>query len=124
MITVHRMDGNEERLLGEAGLVHYDSAIGTLKRAVAIDPKLPIVYYGLALCYQQKLDYHNAIAMCKQATDIDPKFTLAYAAWADILEAIGDDDGASVKRFKALEISPQDRKSTRLNSSHLGISYA
>src|SRR5262245_65033920 len=36
--------------------------------------------------------------------------------------ALKNADGVTVKNFGQLD--PQDRKSTRLNSSHLGISYA
>src|SRR5262245_19637829 len=59
-----------------------------------------------------------------QAVKRDPAFSEAHARLAHVHLLHGDLPAAAEQLRQAIEASEEDRKSTRLNSSHLGISYA
>src|SRR5258705_11376559 len=67
------------------------------------------------------LSLHDALPIFQ----VDALGVLAYSVGDDRIELAGVVHGASGRQMAPVgEIRAEDRKSTRLNSSHLGISYA
>jgi tetratricopeptide (TPR) repeat protein len=85
-------------VMGVVALVIYlsrglDSAIGTLKRAVAADPGLADAHARLAEAYERKGDRDGRQAHLRQALALDPQNVLAAAMVARDLEDEGQEDG-------------------------------
>src|SRR5690625_2927069 len=75
------------------------------------------IYIGLE-------DDQSAINLLSEIDANDPSYLQALLQMADLYEAQGLFEVAELKLLEAKQINPKDRKSTRLNSSHVAISYA
>ncbi|MBV9301681.1 MAG: tetratricopeptide repeat protein [Acidobacteriaceae bacterium] len=84
-----------------------DEAIEKYRKAIDLDPKLPLVYnnWGLVLADQGKRD--EAIEKYRKAIDLDPKLPLAYNSWANMLADQGKRDEAIEKYRKAIDLDPK-----------------
>src|SRR5207302_4564965 len=110
----------------------WNNAIRYYEQALKLDPNYALAYCGLADNYAYMgsvvMPEKEAIAKEKEfaqkALELDPELAEAHMSIA--LALIGAFDWQNgLKEFdRALELNPKDRKSTRLNSSHVKISYA
>src|SRR5205807_9672756 len=76
-----------------------------LSRAVELDPKISETHHNLGLALAAEQDYKRALFHFSEALRLNPRHP---------------DAEKNIRQARAL----LDRKSTRLNSSHLVISYA
>src|SRR5205814_1500534 len=101
-------------------LKQYDNAISALKSGATADPKDPTVFYNLGRAYAKNNQMDEAKEAFKKSVDLEPvpmRFNnVAYQM------AVLNVDLHTAQHYA--ETGLGDRKSTRLNSSHLGISYA
>src|SRR5256885_8485528 len=88
----------------------YPRAFEAFQRAVKIGPGSAEAHNWLGVAILEKADLPNAITEFRKAVSLDAKYARAYSNLGSALAKSG-------------EIA-EDRKSTRLNSSHLVISYA
>src|SRR5437899_2056895 len=86
---------------------------------------------ALAQAEYQTHDFSSARNHAKELTEYQPRKSYGYQVLGDALLELGDYDEAARTYSKMEELdrggvttASRDRKSTRLNSSHLGISYA
>src|SRR5882724_2166602 len=89
---------------------HYFTALdamaeGQPETALAADPTFTEAMHGLARALQNLERFDEAIVVALRITELDPDDVLAHTSLSVLYQN-------------------KDRKSTRLNSSHLGISYA
>src|SRR5207253_9594284 len=84
----------------------FDGAIAHLRTVLRTNPNHSKAYYSLAMALVQKGETNQAIAYYDRALKLEPDFPDAHCNLANLLLEKGD------------------RKSTRLNSSHVAISYA
>src|SRR2546426_7345941 len=115
--------------LAYARVSSWDQAIQTLRRALELDSTNFAAAYDLGLSYLQKNMTGEAAAAFRQSVSIADGYAPGHRALGELLLSQGQLDEALAELHKAAELAPedastQDRKSTRLNSSHLVISYA
>lgn len=86
--------------------VDYELLSMQLTKAIAQDPKNPMLYQNRGLLYAARDEVSRAVEDFKKAIEIDPKFYIAYMAWGIVL--IPRDTSGAVKRItKAIEINPR-----------------
>src|SRR3989442_151604 len=132
-------------LLWSGHIVESEREFRLLVRAAPQDPDLRL---GLASALGREERWKEALRELDAAVEVDPKRADLHAARGRALRALGRTDDARQEFVKALQQEPaseesragllsvraepkhelrlgtEDRKSTRLNSSHVRISYA
>src|SRR5262245_36156590 len=119
----------------------FGPAVGAFRRAIDLDPsvRLPWINLPIALYFAGQGEPSASAARDARAKFPDapqPPYILgllarsenrldeAASAFRQVLQLDPDDVGAKVYLALVYARQERDRKSTRLNSSHLGISYA
>src|SRR5437773_4401178 len=115
---------------------YFELARRMFTKAIELDPNYARAYAGIADCdaflymvYQVDVPLEGILDMSAKALALDNKLAEAHTARGVALSAARDFDEANTEFETALTLDPnsfeaQDRKSTRLNSSHITISYA
>ncbi|WP_269609270.1 CHAT domain-containing protein [Prochlorococcus marinus] len=85
----------------------HEGAIEDYSKALEIDPKYVLVWWGRGLSKNQLGDYQGAIDDYSKALEIDPKYVWAWSSRGGSKAQIGDHEGAINDYSKALEIDPQ-----------------
>src|SRR5690606_11486794 len=111
-----------------------------LDEAIKIDPTFDYAYWAKSIAYLKSGDFITWKTLIDKAVELNANEHLGYRGWCryqffrDYKGAIADiekldslvtyDIGQSQNGTYHLNIAKGDRKSTRLNSSHVKISYA
>ena len=96
-----------------SSLGKYEQAIETFERAVALDPRLPVLFNNLGLTYlsqsQKTRDpksFQKSLESFKKAIEIDPSYPQPYSGLGTAYRQQGNLDGAIYCWEKALELKP------------------
>lgn len=83
---------------------------------LAINPKTPEIYTGIASCYQYEGKYDDALEYLSKALQIDPRNSDVYYYLAFLY--VNKEDLTSAKKYldKSLEINPNNQKSIKLSN--------
>src|SRR5437870_2466708 len=136
--SMHRASGRRSAPIGEAdyqrGLSHakdgrWQAALKDFERAVARSPSDNVYWLNLAHARMRCGQYDLGAEAAKRGASLAPDSEPALAVAAECLNAahrqaetvklLAERDPARIRDHHV-----QDRKSTRLNSSHVAISYA
>src|SRR5258705_8962566 len=101
-----------------------ERAAASYRDLLARDPKHVKARNNLALILDARGDRDGALAELDRALESEPDNPALLLNRAAILGATVRYPAAQRDLQRLLRAAPKDRKSTRLNSSHLGISYA
>jgi adenylate cyclase len=84
-----------------------EAALGTARRAVALDPRDAVAHVGLAWAQLMTGDLQNALDSSRRATDLNPSMPEAWAwrGWAQLLA--GDPEACIAASERARRLSPQ-----------------
>src|SRR5207249_11665335 len=93
----------------------YQAALADFTQVIALDPTNTKAYYNRGNAYVHLGNYGAALADFTQVIALDPTNAKAYYNRGNAYVHLGN-YGAALRDFT------QDRKSTRLNSSHVSIS--
>ena len=89
-----------------AGLMQFDNAINSYKKAIKIKPDYADLYNNMAAALKENGDLDAAIDNCKKAVKIKPYYAEAYINMGNALQAKGDLLAAITNYNKALKINP------------------
>ena len=89
-----------------AGLMQFDEAIKSYKKALAIKPDYTEAYYNMGIALRNKGDIEAAIDSYKKALEIKPDYFEVYFNMGNILKDTGDFEAAINSYKKALAIKP------------------
>ena len=84
----------------------YDKAIADCDRAIELDPKDAMAYYGRGQAYDIKGEYDKAIADYNQAVKNRPKVAAFYVDRGDLYREIGDYNLAIKNYDNAVRLYP------------------
>src|ERR1035441_9330812 len=109
----------------------FSRALLQFKNAAQATPKDAEPYYQMGLAALLLGDLRTGVTSLKRAVGLNPKHAGAQLKLAELMalgnEALVRQAESSLKELRDTSpVTPEmlkDRKSTRLNSSHLGISY-
>ena len=59
-------------------LNQFKCAIGNFKKAIKINPKLPVIFYNLGLSFHYDKNFESALSSYKKAIKIKPDYAEAY----------------------------------------------
>lgn len=103
---------NIELLLDMA--VFYDElgkehlAIEKFKEVIDINPEDARAYYGLAMTFDNDMEYDDAIKLYKKAIELDDKYDRAYFFLANAYDETGEKEKAIESYKKVNELNPED----------------
>jgi Flp pilus assembly protein TadD len=89
-----------------AGLMQFDNAINSYKKAIKIKPNYADLYNNMAAALKENGDLDAAIDNCKKAVKIKPYYAEAYINMGNALQAKGDLLAAITNYNQALKINP------------------
>jgi len=89
-----------------AGLMQFDAAIASYKKALKIKPDYAEAYYNMGIALKEKGDFELAIDSYKKAIEIKPDYIDAYFNMGNILKYVGDLEAAIDSYKMTLEIKP------------------
>ena len=89
-----------------AGLMQFDAAIDSYKKAIKIKPDYADAYNNLGAVLKDKGDLEAAICSCKQALKIKPNYVEAFINMGNALHAKGELEAAINSYKQALKINP------------------
>jgi len=92
------------------GLMQFDAAIDSYKKALKINPEYAEVYSNMGAALNDKGDQDAAISSCKQALKIKPNYAEAYFNIGNALRDKDDLDAAVCSYKQALKIKPDYAK--------------
>jgi len=93
-----------------AGLMQFDAAIHSFKKAIKIDPGNAEAYNNIGNAFAAKGDLVAAIANYKQALKIKPDYAEGYYNMGGVLQDSGDVEAAIGSYKEALKIKPDYAK--------------
>ena len=96
-----------------AGLMKFDEAIESYKRAIQINPDYADVYNNLGAALKEKGKFQEAIDSCNNALKIKPDYADAYINIGNVCQEMGNFERAVINYKLALKI----------NSSHAEAYY-
>ncbi len=88
-----------------SALGRFDQAIGELKRAIELEPVLPIIGVSLGATYRQARRYDEAIAQLRDSVEMHPEFYWAHRFLGLALESKGATGEAIAEYRKAFELN-------------------
>ena len=88
-----------------SALGRFDQAIAELKRALELDPVVPIIGVSLGATYRQARRYDEAIAQLRDSVEMHPEFYWAHRFLGLALESKGDTGEAIAEYRKAFELN-------------------
>src|SRR6266550_6032927 len=88
-----------------SALGRFDQAIAELKRAIEIEPVLPIIGVSLGATYRQARRYDEAIAQLRDSVEMHPEFYWAHRFLGLALESKGATGEAIAEYRKAFELN-------------------
>src|SRR6266704_4740487 len=88
-----------------SALGRFDQAIGELKRAIELEPVLPIISASLGATYRQARRYDEAIAQLRDSVEMHPEFYWAHRFLGLALESKGATGEAIAEYRKAFELN-------------------
>jgi adenylate cyclase len=91
-----------------AGKPEVDRAEATAKKAIGLDPNVPLAHYALGWVHRLHGDHKAALAEFNEAVRIDPNLAKAYAQIGNEMVFLGDAAGAVRMADKAAQFSPKD----------------
>ena len=97
---------NEALTLHQAG--QFAEAEVLYRRAMALNPHIPLVYNNFGVCLYAQDKYEEAIAMQKRAIALDPKMGMAYNNMGVVLNKQGKHTEALEAFSKAIELEPNN----------------
>ncbi|MBT5500359.1 MAG: tetratricopeptide repeat protein, partial [Thiotrichales bacterium] len=100
-VVLHNISG-----ASYAGLMQFDAAIDSYKKAIKIKPDYADVYNNMAAVLKDKGDLEAAIDSCKEAIKIKPHYAEAYINMGNALQDKGDLEAAIDSYKQALKINP------------------
>jgi Flp pilus assembly protein TadD len=100
-VVLHNISG-----VCNAGLLQFDAAIESYKKAIKIKPNYADVYNNMAAALKENGDLEAAIDNCKEALKIKPYYAEAYINMGNALQVKGDLEAAIDNYNKALKIKP------------------
>jgi TolB-like protein/Flp pilus assembly protein TadD len=86
-------------------LGRFDQAIGELKRAIELEPVLPIIGVSLGATYKNARRYDEAIAQLRDSVEMHPEFYWAHRFLGLALESKGATGEAIAEYRKAFELN-------------------
>jgi tetratricopeptide (TPR) repeat protein len=92
--------------ISNAGLMQFEDAINSYKKAIKINPDYAEAYYNMGIAQKDKGDLEEAIESYKQALKIKPNYVEAYYNMGNILKDKGDLEEAIESYKQALKIKP------------------
>jgi tetratricopeptide (TPR) repeat protein len=87
---------------------NYQQAIAEYKKAIALDPKLGLAYYGLGLCYHQTQQWHPAVDAWNHAKALLQPEGAMYITLGNDLYHLRKYDEALKSFQQAIDIHPPD----------------
>jgi tetratricopeptide (TPR) repeat protein len=106
-----------------AGLMQFDEAINSYKKALAIKPDYTEAYYNMGIAFSDKGDIEAAMDSYKKALEIKPGHIKTYLNMGNILKDTGDFEAAIDSYKRALEIK-NDYAEAKENLLSLMTSYS
>jgi TolB-like protein/Tfp pilus assembly protein PilF len=88
-----------------SALGRFDQAIAELKRALELEPVLPIINVSLGATYRQARRYDEAIAQLRDAAEMHPEFYWAHRFLGLALESKGATGQAIAEYRKAFQLN-------------------
>src|SRR5713101_5537911 len=88
-----------------SALGRFDQAIAELKRAIELEPVLPIIGVSLGATYRQARRYDEAIAQLRDSVEMHPEFYWAHRFLGLALESKGATGEAIAEYRKAFELN-------------------
>jgi adenylate cyclase len=92
----------------KAGDAEVERADATARKAISLDPNVPLAHHALGWVHRLRGNHRAALAAFEEAMRIDPNFAAAYAQAANEMVFLGDAQGAIAMADKAAELSPKD----------------
>ena len=108
--------------ISNAGLMQFEDAINSYKKAIKINPDYAEAYYNMGIAQKDKGDLEEAIESYKQALKIKPDHAEAYNNIGITLEDNGDLEGAIDSYKQAIKIN-SDFAEAKVNLISLLSSY-
>lgn len=97
----------------------YKEAAETYQKAIAADPKNPVLHNKLGIAYHQLLDYKSAIKAYRKAIQLRPHYAQAINNLAAVEYSQKHYKAAILNYLKALKLMPNDA----VIYSNLGTAY-
>ncbi len=94
-------------------LNQFKSAIGNFKKAIKINPNLPVIFYNLGLSFHYDKNFESALYSYEKAIKLKPDYAEAYCNMGMSFNEKGDLKEAIKSYRKTLEINPD----------HIGAHY-
>jgi tetratricopeptide (TPR) repeat protein len=88
-----------------SALGRFDQAVEELKRAIELEPVLPIIGVSLGATYRQARRYDEAIAQLRDSVEMHPEFYWAHRFLGLALESKGATGEAIAEYRKAFELN-------------------
>src|ERR1035437_8733127 len=97
----------------------YKEAAETYQKAIAADPKNPVLHNKLGIAYHQLLDYKSAVKSYRKAIQLRPQYAQAINNLAAVEYSQKHYKAAILNYLKALKLMPHDA----VIYSNLGTAY-
>ncbi len=107
-VDLHNIFGSTNLALNQ-----FKSAIGNFKKAIKINPNLPIIFYNLGLSFHYDKNFESALSSYKKAIKLNPDHADTYCNMGMSFNEKGDFKRAIKSYRKTLEINPD----------HIGAHY-
>ncbi|MFQ5335626.1 MAG: tetratricopeptide repeat protein, partial [Flavobacteriales bacterium] len=91
-----------------AGLERFEEAISCYKEVLCLEPPTEVVYYYIAECFENMLDYEKAIEYYKKCLQLEPEYADALSGIAVSLDSMGLSAQALPYSMKAVDIEPEN----------------
>jgi len=92
----------------QTGLPEVDRAEKAYKRALSIDPSVPVAHYAAGFVRRVRGDHQGALDEFDETIKLNPNFARAYAQKANELTFLGRAKDAVSAGKKAVSLSPRD----------------
>ncbi|CCE09335.1 putative adenylate cyclase 3 (ATP pyrophosphate-lyase 3) (Adenylyl cyclase 3) [Bradyrhizobium sp. STM 3843] len=107
-LTAHTLMGDVLNGWNGAGSAEVERAEAAARKAISLDPGVPLAHFALGYVLRLHGDHAAALASFQEAIRIDPNFARGYAQAANALVFLGKPADALPMVETALELSPND----------------
>jgi TolB-like protein/Flp pilus assembly protein TadD len=91
----------------------YDDAIRMLQKVLQLDPKFPVPYWGMAMCFEQQKKYPEALAQFEKGIELSGRGANGIASLAHAYGLAGQD-----AETKKILVELKDRSKSKYVSSY------